>query len=199
MVAMTATTGSFSLPHGRPFTVHDLEATPDDGNRYELLDGMLLVSPAPSVRHQKVVAQLVVLLDAVCPPEMHVLPAPFAVQASETTELQPDVLVARDEDLTEKNLPAAPLLAVEVVLSPSSVLKDLNLKKAAYQRMGVPSYWVVDPRKLSLTVFELDSTGFRYQLVAEVTGDKSFEATQPFAVRVVPAELLGGLSPEPAD
>jgi Uma2 family endonuclease len=198
MVAMTATTGSFSLPHGRPFTVHDLEATPDDGNRYELLDGMLLVSPAPSFRHQKVVAQMVVLLDAVCPTDMHVLPSPFAVQPSETTELQPDVLVARDEDLTEKNLPAAPLLAVEV-LSPSSVLKDLNLKKAAYQRMGVPSYWVVDPRTLSLTVFELDSTGFRYQLVAEVAGDKSFEATQPFAVRVVPAELLGGLAPEPAD
>jgi Uma2 family endonuclease len=128
---------------------------------------------------------------------LHVLPAPFAVQPSETTELQPDVLVARDEDLTEKNLPA-PLLAVEV-LSPSSVLKDLNLKKAAYQRMGVPSYWVVDPRTPSLTVFELDGTGFRYQVVAEVTGDKSFDATQPFAVHVVPAELLGGLTPEPAD
>jgi Uma2 family endonuclease len=84
----------------------------------------------------------------------------------------------------------APLLAVEV-LSPSSVLKDLNLKKAAYQRMGVPSYWVIDPVKASLIVFELDSKGFTYQLIAEVVGDKAFEATQPFAVRIVPAELLG--------
>ncbi|HEX5401067.1 MAG TPA: Uma2 family endonuclease [Pseudonocardiaceae bacterium] len=162
------------------------------------LDGMLLGGPAPSFRHQKAVLKLAVLLDAACPRSMHVLPAPFAVQSSDSTGLQPDVLVARDEDLTEKNLPVAPLLAVEV-LSRSSVLKDLNLKEAAYQRMGVPSYWVVDPRKVSLTVFELDSTGLRYQLMAEVAGDKSLEATQPFAVHVVPAELLGGLSPESAD
>jgi len=92
-------------------------------------------------------------------------------------------------DLTEKNLPVAPLLAVEV-LSPSSIINDLNNKKAAYQRLGVPSYWVVDPSKASLNVFELDSTGFRYERVAEVVGDKAFEATQPFAVRIVPAELL---------
>lgn len=200
MVAMTeTTTGSFILPHdGRPFTVHDLEAAPDDGNRYELIDGMLLVSPAPSFRHQKVVIKLASRLDNVCPPDMHVLAAPFAVRPSDTTELRPDVLVGRDEDFTEKDLPVAALLAVEV-LSPSSVLKDLNLKKAAYQRMGVPNYWVIDPRKLSLTVFELDSKGFRYQQIAEVFGDKAFEATQPFAVRIVPVELLGRLSPEPLD
>lgn len=78
------------------------------------------------------------------------------------------------------------------VLSPSTAMVDTSLKKAAYQRMGVQSYWLVDPVKPSLTVFELDSTGFRYQRIAEVVGDKAFEATQPFAVRVVPAELLGG-------
>lgn len=62
--------------------------------------------------------------------------------------------------------------------------------------MGVPSYWVIDPRTPSLTVFELDETTFGYEQVAEVLGDKPFEATQPFPVRVVPLELLGGLSPE---
>ncbi len=126
---------------------------------------------------------------------MRVVMAPFAVQPDERTELQPDVLVTRDEDLMPKYLPVAPLLVVEV-LSPSSVITDFNNKKAVYQRMGVPSYWVVDPRTTTLTVFELDSTGFRYELAAEVVGDKAFEATQPFSVRVVPAELLGGLPPE---
>jgi Uma2 family endonuclease len=194
MVTATGPTGSsaYHLPHGHPFTVHDLEAMPDDGNRYEIVDGTLLVSPVPGFRHQKVVAQLIVRLDAACPRDMHVLPAPFAVRPSQSVELQPDVLVARDEDLTDKNLPVAPLLAVEV-LSPSSALSDLNLKKAAYQRMGVPSYWVIDPSHPKLTVFELDESGFRYGLVAEVEGDKAFEAAQPFAVRIVPAELLGGL------
>jgi Uma2 family endonuclease len=194
MMLMAATTGSFNLPHGRPFTVHDLEAFPDDGNRYELIDGSLLVSPAPSFRHQKVVLKLATLLDSVCPPNMHVLPAPFAVRPNDAVELQPDVLVAHEEDLTEKNLPVAPLLAVEV-LSPSSVLQDFNYKKAAYQRLGVLSYWVINPLDPSLTVFELDSKGFRYKLIAEVKGDMVFEATQPFPVRIVPIDLLGGLQP----
>lgn len=188
MVAMAATTGSFSLPHGRPFTVHDLEATPDDGNRYELIEGALLVSPAPSFEHQKVVSKLLARLDGVCPPGLHALVAPFAVRPNESTELQPDVLVFRDEDVTSRGLPVAPLLVVEV-LSPSTKATDLTVKKAVYQRIGVPSYWVLDPIDLILTVFELDGTGFNYQKVAEVSGSKAYEATQPFPVRIVPAEL----------
>jgi Uma2 family endonuclease len=189
MSVMTATTSG--IPHGRPFTVDDLEAMPDDGNRYELIDGMLLVSPAPGVRHQKIVAKLVVALDAVCPNDLHVFPAPFAVRTSTTTELQPDVLVARDEDLTEKLLPVAPVLAVEV-LSPSSVINDLNNKKAAYERMGVVSYWVVDPQVPSIAVFEL-SDG-RYEQTAEVKGADVLSVARPFPVRIVPTELLGTLA-----
>jgi Uma2 family endonuclease len=64
-----------------------------------------------------------------------------------------------------------------------------------YERFGVPSYWVIDPLDPSLTVFELVEDG-RYQQVAEVKGDNAFEATQPYPVRIVPSELLGGL---PAD
>lgn len=103
--------------------------------------------------------------------------------------LVPHVLVAREEDLSGTELPVAPLLAVEVQ-SPSSALYDVTSKKAAYERMGVPSYWVIDPKVPSLTVFELDKPGFHYELVAEVAGEKAFEATLPFPVRVVPAELL---------
>lgn len=192
MVAMataTPTGSSFRLPRdGRPFTVHDLEAISDDGYRYELVDGTLIVSPTPSYEHQKVAFRLGVVLDAACPRGMEVLTAPFGVRPNETTELQPDVLVFREEDVTSRCLPVAPLLAVEV-LSPSTKTLDLTLKKAAYQRLGAPSYWVIDPLELVLTVFELDGTGFNYQKVAEVSGDKVFEATQPFAVRIVPAEL----------
>jgi len=176
---------------GHPYTVEDLEGMPDDGHRHELLDGMLLVSPAPGLRHQKAVAKLVTLLDGQCPEDAHVLPAPFAVRVSETTELQPDVLVARAADLTDKLLPVAPLLAVEV-LSPSSALADLNLKKAAYERIGVESYWVLDPQEPKLSVFGFGADGL-YELVAEVKGDDAFDAVRPFPVRVVPAELLGSL------
>jgi Uma2 family endonuclease len=189
MGAMTAETSSVQIAHGRPFTVDDLEAMPDDGNRYELIDGTLIVSPAPGRRHQRVVLKLGIALEAACPPGLEVVIAPFAVRSSQTTELQPDVLVGREEDFTEKLLPVAPVLVVEV-FSPSSVLNDLNNTKAAYQRLGVQSYWVIDPEEPTLTAFELDDEG-EYQKLAEVEGAKAFEAQRPFPVRIVPAELLG--------
>jgi Uma2 family endonuclease len=192
MRAMTAETSPVQLAHGRPFTVDDLEAMPDDGNRYELIDGMLIVSPAPGTRHQKIAYRLFGVLDQACPEEFEVLGAPYAVRPSQTTELQPDVLVGRAEDFTDKLLPVAPVLAVEV-FSPSSVINDLNNKKATYQRLGVQSYWVIDPEEPTLTAFELDDAGV-YQQVAEVEGAKAFETQQPFPVRIVPVELLGRLA-----
>lgn len=184
MSVMTDERGS----HPRRMTVHQLHEMPDDGNRYELIDGELFVTPAPAYRHQKIVLRLAARLDAICPPHMDVLAAPFAVKVDFATELQPDVLVGLREDFTEKNLPKPPLLAVEV-LSPSTMLRDLNKKKDSYQRFGVPNYWVIEPRDPSLTVFELDRTG-RYRTVAKVAGDEAFDATQPFPIRIVLTELL---------
>jgi len=176
----------------RPFTVADLEAMPDDGRRHELIDGELLVSPAPGWSHQEATQTLYLILRAACPRELRVLAAPFAVRMNEFNELQPDVLVARFADLTEENLPRPPLLAVEVI-SPSSGLRDRSLKRAVYERMGVPSYWLVDPSRdrPALTVFEL--TGTSYREVATVTGRETWNATRPFPVRVVPADLIAGL------
>jgi Uma2 family endonuclease len=187
---MTATR-SAGIPQGRPFTVDDLEAMPDDGNRYELIDGMLVVSPAPGRRHQRATFLLGIALEERCPADLEVLLAPFAVRTSVSTELQPDILVAREEDLTEKLLPVAPVLAVEV-LSASSVINDLNNKKAAYERMGVASYWVVDPQAPSITVFEL--SGDRYEQTAEVKDADVLTVERPFPLRIVPRELLGTLA-----
>ncbi len=107
--------------------------------------------------------------------------------------MQPDILVARFDQLTDKNLPTAPVLAVEV-LSRSGRLIDLNLKHAAYERMGTPSYWMLDPGVPNLLVLELDADS-RYQEVAQVVGDEAFETHRPFTVHVVPIELLGRLDP----
>lgn len=175
-----------------PFTVHDLERMPDDGRRYELIDGTLIVSPAPGTRHQMIAYQLFGVLDAACPAAYYVMGAPYAVRLSDSTELQPDVLVGRAEDFTDQLLPTAPVLAVEV-LSPSTAMHDLNTKKAMYERIGVPSYWIIDPDQPSMEVFEVDPEG-RYQLVAKVTGREAFQAQRPFPVRIVPTELLGRLA-----
>jgi Uma2 family endonuclease len=191
---MTVMTVGYPQGSG-PFTVDDLERMPDDGRRYELLDGILLVSPAPGTRHQKIVVRLAAALDAVCPSDLHVLAAPFAVRPKIDTEVQPDVLVARDADLTDKLLPVAPLLAVEV-LSPSTALIDINSKKVAYQRMGTPSYWLIDPIEARLTVFELDQSGV-YAQVGEVKGEDVVEVERPYPIRIMPAELLGTLWRKP--
>jgi Uma2 family endonuclease len=185
-------TSTLVLPVGSgPFTVEDLDRMPDDGRRYELLDGMLLVSPGPGARHQKVTKLLPILLEMWATAGLKVLAGPVSVRASDDTVLRPDVLVARSEDLSGEWVTAAPVLAVEV-LSESSELLDRHVRKAAYQRMGTRSYWIVDPVAARLTVFELDDAG-SYVRVAEVAGEKAFEATLPFSVRVVPAGLLGTL------
>jgi Uma2 family endonuclease len=182
------------LPFGRPLTVDDLERLPDDGHRYELLDGTLLVTPAPGWGHQDVLGRLYITLSAACPAGLRVLLAPFAVTFGlADTELQPDVLVARYADLTPRNLPAAPLLAVEV-RSPSTALVDRTLKKAAYARFGVPSYWIVDPDAPALTVFEL--RGEEYAEVLTARGDQRVTVGRPFAVELSPAELARGLAPD---
>lgn len=188
MATMTAVT---SLVYGQPLTIRDLAEMPDDGHRYELLDGVLIVTPAPSWPHQASQLDLAVRLQQACPAQLRVLTAPFAVRPTgDTTELQPDVLVARYNDLTDACLPAAPVLAVEI-LSPSTALVDLNLKKAAYERFGVTSYWVIDPKAPSLFAYERDNG--RYRQVAHVIEDQPFHATAPFAITIVPHDLVAGL------
>jgi Uma2 family endonuclease len=116
------------------------------------------------------------------------------VRPDKFNEVQPDVLVARYADLTEDDLPRAPVLAVEVI-SPTSRLRDAHLKKAVYARLGAPSFWLVAPArdKPSVTVFEL--AGGAYQEIAHVAGAESWTATLPYPVRVVPADLVRGLQP----
>jgi Uma2 family endonuclease len=176
-----------ALPWGRSITAEDLEALPDDGHRYELVDGNVLVTPAPGKSHQRCVTRLIVLLDSAAGPEHLVLPAPFDWVAGEQTLFQPDVVVTLDADVGPRRLESPPLVAVEV-LSPGTRLVDLNLKRAAYQREGVPAYWLVDPDEPSLVVLRL-AAGV-YQEVARVVGEEAYEADFPFRVTITPARLL---------
>jgi Uma2 family endonuclease len=127
---------------GRPFTVDDLDRMPDDGRRYELVDGVLVVSPAPANPHQFVVGELLFVLRLLCPPDLRTVPGP-GVMMSGNTELIPDLVVTRHEDLVAGSKPTTPPLLVAEVRSPSTAVFDLNTKKAVYERFGIESYWIV--------------------------------------------------------
>ena len=176
------------LAWGAPLTEDDLSTMPDDGHCYELIDGSLIVTPAPGLHHQICVTALGILLGTVMPPELRVLVAPFDVRLSRLTVLQPDVLVASKSDFDEARLEHAPILAVEV-FSPSTRRIDMGTKRLAFEAAGVAAYWLVDPHAPSLTVLELDDQG-RYVEKATVTGDEAYHATVPFPVTLVPARLL---------
>lgn len=184
MTAMTAATG---LPQGRPLTAADLETMPDDGHRYELIDGALIVTPSPAVPHQRVVGNLHLLLRAACPDEFEVMLAPLDITVSEITVLQPDLLVAPRTTLTGRKMVGLPVLAVEV-LSPSTRLIDLNLKRAAFERARVAAYWVVDPERPSVTAWQLE--GDQYGDGVVVAGDRPLRTDVPFSVEVTPADLV---------
>ncbi len=178
-----------SMAAAEMLTREDLDAMPDDGNRYELIEGEIVVSPSPRTRHQLAVTRLVVLLDAACPEALRVLPAPFDVVLSEFDVVQPDVLVLDPAGLDERSLTTAPLLAVEV-LSPTTRRRDLTVKKRLYEQAGVGAYWVVDAETdgLALTAWQLRED--RYEVVASIAGDEEWTATAPFEVTVVPSRLL---------
>ncbi len=178
-----------TLPRGRPLTRADLDAMPDDGHRYELIDGALIVTPAPSAAHQTVVLELAVLLRAGCPSSLQVFIAPFDVALADDTIMQPDVLVARRVDVTERDLPVAPVLAVEV-LSPSTRRIDLTLKRSRLEAAGCPHYWVVDPLEPAITAWELRNAV--YVEVGHVAGEETLGVQEPFAVDVVAAALTAG-------
>src|SRR5438093_8461055 len=130
------------------YTVDMVRALPDDGNRYEVVYGELLVTPAPRVWHQEVVARLSMALRAYLYTKatgLHVFASPADISWSADTLVQPDVFVvplseARTLDWNRiKDL----RLAIEV-LSPSSTRADRFTKRRLYQEQRIPVYWVVD-------------------------------------------------------
>ena len=155
MPARTPKRRRILTPPPRPWTRADLARLPDDGNRYEVLDGALLVTPQASFAHQRVAFRLAVALEAYCQAHgLGIVVAPGAVPHGKS-ELQPDVQVipgAPPRDAEWTALPQ-PIVVVEV-LSDSTARRDLGIKRDAYLRWGIPAYWAVDIAAQRVTVFD---------------------------------------------
>ena len=141
--------------HAVKLTYEDYCRAPDD-KRYELLNGELMMVPAPNTKHQEILGRLHVELHRFV--QEHelgkVYVAPLDVVLSDTDVVQPDVLFisrARADRITDANVQGAPDLVIEI-LSPSTADRDLENKHELYGRHGVLEYWIIDPVAETVTV-----------------------------------------------
>jgi Uma2 family endonuclease len=144
-------------------TYEDYLLLPEDRNRYEILDGELNVTPAPTTKHVR----------------EHrtgkVFSAPIDVVLDESTIVQPDIIFIskeREEIITEKNVQGAPDLVIEI-LSPNTAKIDRLRKMQIYLRYGVKHYWLIDPDTEALEIYKLESG--KYHVVGGFEKDNTFE------------------------
>ncbi len=125
------------------------EELPDDGNRYEVIGGVLYMSTAPSPIHQWIIRNIfLALYEQIDDPGVSVtLWSPIGLFMPECDPVQPDLLVIRTEDLdiiTADGIEGIPALLIEI-LSPGNPDTDTDVKRKAYAHAGVPEYWIVRP------------------------------------------------------
>lgn len=168
------------------WTYNDYAALPGDGHRYEIVDGVLYMAPAPNREHQNAALEIATYL------RTHikltglgqVYIAPFDVQLDVRTVVQPDVIVVlipHIERVTESRIIGAPDLIVEVS-SPGTVGHDRTKKQNAYARAGVPEYWIADPWSRTVEVLALEAGSYRSLGV--------FEGQAVLPSRIVPDFLV---------
>lgn len=172
-------------------TYKDYEVLPADGRRYEIHEGELSMTPAPSPQHQRVIGNLFVLLYHHV--KSHglgeVLLSPIDCILSDITIVQPDIVyleTGRLSTITSRGIEGPPTLVVEI-LSPSTIQIDRGVKFQLYARHGVPYYWIVDLQARSIEAYRLmEGT---YQLTGRLEGSEPVSLPPFLDLALVPASL----------
>jgi len=178
--------GQAGWPAQGQWTYDDYLRLPDDGNRYEIIEGVLYVTNAPNYDHQFTVMKIAFRFEQFVTEHNLgvVLTAPFEVHLSPTTRpVQPDVLFIKADRQPASGasfLEGAPDLIVEV-LSPASIRTDRQIKFNVYEQAGVAEYWLADPKTRSVEVYTL-SRG-EYALLGQFT-----------AAEIIESKVLAGLT-----
>lgn len=170
----------------------DLIALPDDGRRWEIIDGELYELPPPTTDHGSAIMNLIaLLLPTIAALGGRFFTAPVGVFFGGANPVEPDLLVllpAHSARIEKRGIEGAPDLVIEV-LSPSNRPHDSLRKRALYARAGIPEYWLVDTEATTIEVLPLDGADYRRHLLASgeamvtsrVLPDLAFPAAVVFA------------------
>jgi Uma2 family endonuclease len=173
----------------RPLTYDDLQSMPDDGQRYEIIGGELIVTPAPSWNHQRVLGEIYRLVDDFAREtgKGKLVFAPFDVILGPHDIVEPDLVFIASEQGhypgDHNSFEGAPALVVEVI-SPSSRQSDHVKKMILYARAGVLEYWIADPGQRTLVI--------------NVLQGKTYVPIQPDDAGFLSSRALPGLRVDPA-
>jgi len=184
---MTAALIDIRLPDVNGYPTADLHALPDDGRRWELIDGSLIVSPSATIDHNAIARWIANALWDSNPSDEFVIGTDQSATVDDHNEPRPDVIIAPAEFLQQSPFPIAGSRLVVEVISPTSVLRDTETKRALYAAAGVPAYWIVVPDAhkptISLAEMVLDEAGGSYRFVTHYSTDV-FETDLPWPVRI---------------
>jgi Uma2 family endonuclease len=173
-----------------PWTLDELDGLPEDGSRHEIIEGSLLVSPAPALPHFYALTYFQRLLIKHAPDDFAVGQNVGVLRhGAKQTYLIPDLVVVNAERGRKGKalLPAELLLVVEA-LSPDGASMDTVMKRLHYARMGIPQYWIVDPEAAELTVLR-GRDGDHYREEIRVKAGERWETDDPFPLALDPADF----------
>lgn len=185
--------GQPGWPQQGQWTYADYRRLPDDGKRYEIIEGVLYVANAPSYEHQYTVGEVAFSFRLFVKEHQSgvILEAPFEVHLTENTKpVQPDVLFIRTDHQPSAGtqvFEGVPALAVEVI-SPSSIRLDRTVKFDAYEQAGVSEYWIIDPKARLVEVYTL-ARG-EYALWGQYTGDEIITSTVLAGLQIKASSLF---------
>jgi Uma2 family endonuclease len=175
----------------QPLTYDDYASLPDDGSRYELVDGVLeMMSPSASSKHQMISFRIQSKIAQSCDDDYFILNAPLDVILSPTEVRQPDLVMihhSRINIIKKRGIEGAPDLVVEI-LSPSSIRRDKVGKLKSYADYAIPEYWIVDPTNVSLEQYVLKED--RYDLIEVYTEDEQIQSDHIKCVSFTMNEIM---------
>jgi len=175
-------------------TYQDLREMPNDGKRYELIEGEVFMAPSPNLKHQRAASNLhFAIRDFLRSRDLgQIYFAPFDVVFDERTVTQPDLLFIRKERLSilgDANVSGAPDLVIEV-LSPGTARYDRETKLQVYARAGVSELWYVDPEGETVEILNL-TPGSQFSVTQRASGDEKLVSAALAGLTLMARSVFG--------